>query len=92
MSWELMVNSPIGFKEFLNRCLKTELENFVCITNAQTRCDPMTGSSVLFVEVCMNESYCGSDFTAFQMLELITKYSKLYSIYETPNVKVIKLV
>lgn len=92
MSWESMVNSPAGLKSFLDKCLKNEIKDFVCITVVQTRLDPIIGNSVVFVEVCMSSSYESTEFSAFQLLDLITKYLKLFSIYDTPSVKVIKLV
>jgi hypothetical protein len=86
-----MIDTHSEFITFLNKYLKNDIDNFVTVTVVQTRTDPVSGECRLVVEVCMDKDYKSQEFTSFQLLDRITKYSSLFSIYGTPTINVIKL-
>lgn len=91
MSWESMITQHSGLIEFLNKYLKNEIENFVCVTVAETRCDPIFGNDQVLIEICMDKDYKSDEFMSFKVMDKLQKYLSLYSIHGTPTIKVIKL-
>ena len=89
MSWDSMIVSNDLILRFLNRNLPNSLENFVRVVRAEERTDPTDGNYRLLIEICLKQSDDPFEYTGFEVLNQVSKYLKLISIYDVPHIKIV---